>query len=102
MATPAANLAAFMKLFDASRDIPGSLALRRDAQMGVLRCDHRDIETFAGAKAAGGLSTCKLAAAVSDWRQARRRRFEGANAARCAAVRSNRRARLSQTKLHSS
>ncbi|MEY3252127.1 MAG: hypothetical protein RL227_1100, partial [Pseudomonadota bacterium] len=64
--TLAAGPLAFMQLFDASCRILGLTALRRGAQMAALRCDHPDVEAFARAKAAGGLSTFNLSVAVTD------------------------------------
>lgn len=62
----AAGPLAFVRLFDASCELLGALAPRPGAQMGVLRCDHPDIEAFVRAKAAGGLATFNLSVAVTD------------------------------------
>jgi ribonucleoside-diphosphate reductase alpha chain len=64
--TLAAGPLAFMRLFDTSCEILGSLSARRGAQMGALRCDHPDVEAFARAKAGGGLATFNLSVAVTD------------------------------------
>ncbi len=56
----------FLNLFDASCQVLEMMATRRGAQMGVLRCDHPDIEAFACAKDSGGLSRFNLSVAVTD------------------------------------
>ena len=57
---------AFMRLFDLSCVVLGTMAVRRGAHMGVLRCDHPDVESFASAKPAMGLTTFNLSVAVTD------------------------------------
>lgn len=64
--TLAAGPLGFMRLFDTSCTVLGAMARRRGAQMAVLRCDHPDIEQFAGAKRDGGLTTFNLSVAVTD------------------------------------
>ena len=63
----AAGPVAFLRVFDT---LCGSIALpgaRRGAQMGVLRCDHPDIESFIQAKRVPGvLSRFTLSVAVTD------------------------------------
>ena len=63
---PAAGPLAFMQLFEASCQALETTAARRGALMGVLRCDHPDIEAFAAAKAGGDLSHFNLSVAVTD------------------------------------
>lgn len=57
----------FMRIWDAMCSTILSTGARRGAMMGVLRCDHPDIEGFVEAKrAAGELRRFNLSVAVSD------------------------------------
>ncbi len=62
----ASGVVELIKLYDFSAAMVSQAGIRRGAYMGILNCDHPEIEDFISCKLSGGLNNFNISVGISD------------------------------------